>query len=178
MLDSLALRTVDRVEVQTGQNADYLRDMVRHGSTAFLKFLLAMPMIHHRKVLSKKDLHLAQLVASRHEDCGPCVQIGVDMALADGVAPEHLCQVLDGELETLPEPTRSICLLARAVAQASPEANGLSDELAERLGKGALVDVGMAVVGGRLFPTLKRALGHARSCSQVQIRVPAEPKGG
>jgi hypothetical protein len=35
-----------------------------------------------------------------------------------------------------------------------------------------MVDLAIAIASARVFPALKRGLGHAKSCSLVQIRVP------
>ncbi len=173
MLSSLTLSTIDRLETQTGEKADYLRDVVHQSPLAFAKFLLAMPMANHCRTLrdpqGRAAWHLARLIATRHEDCGPCVQIVVDMALAEGVDAGLLHQALGGSFESLPEPLHEVCALAKAVVTSAPDAAFHADRVAERFGRGALVDLGFAIIGGRLFPTLKRTLGHARSCSTVRI---------
>ena len=54
---------------------------------------------------------------------------------------------------------------------AAPEATELSEELAQELGRAALVDLALAIASVRVFPTLKRGLGYAQSCSQVTVEV-------
>ena len=60
----------------------------------------------------------------------------------------------------------------RAVSANGPEAEELRLKLAEKLSPAAMVDLAIAIAGARVFPALKRGLGHAKSCSLVQIRVP------
>ncbi|MEM1202087.1 MAG: hypothetical protein AAGN66_02540 [Acidobacteriota bacterium] len=151
----------------------YLRDLRRETPMGFLKFMLAMPMAGHRSAASQEALAVARLVAVQHEDCGPCVQICVDMALGAGVDPQLLRDVLAGRVDALPEPLGAVYRLADAVVTASDRATALSDEVAGALGRGALADLGLAIASSRMFPTLKRTLGYARSCSVVRVKIEA-----
>ncbi len=56
-------------------------------------------------------------------------------------------------------------VLARDIEAADP----LREEILRRWGKGALVDIGLAVTTARLYPTLKYALGHGKACSRVTV---------
>jgi len=171
MLESM----IGKFEKESGQSADYLRDVAVESKAAFFKFLLMMPMVNHRRKAPKAAWHAARLVATRQEDCGPCVQIVIDMAIADGVPATLLQDVWHGRLEKLPEEVALAVRLASAVVSADEEererAAARSAEVAAQLGRGALVDLAYAISPARVFPALKRSLGHARSCSLVDLRV-------
>jgi hypothetical protein len=58
---------------------------------------------------------------------------------------------------------------ARASRDRDPEADALRDEVVRRWGPRGLVSLAFAVTTTRMFPTLKSALGHARSCTRVRV---------
>ena len=51
------------------------------------------------------------------------------------------------------------------------DATELAIEIAEAHGQEVLVDLALAIASVRVFPTLKRGLGYARSCSQVTVEI-------
>src|SRR5690606_32409891 len=65
--------------------AEYLGRMGETSFRGFLKFLLFFPLAAHRRKTDPSLLHAARIVATLHEDCGPCVQIAVNAALDDGM---------------------------------------------------------------------------------------------
>ena len=169
MLESV----ISKFEKESGQSADYLRDVAAGSKAAFAKFMLMMPMANHRRSAPKAAWHAARLVATRYEDCGPCVQIVIDMAIADGVSPKLIQDVWHGRHEALPREVVLAMQLASAVvdSEESEDAAARSAEAASLLGQSALVDLAFAISTARVFPTLKRSLGHARSCSLVDLHV-------
>jgi hypothetical protein len=38
-----------------------------------------------------------------------------------------------------------------------------------RFGQDGLISLSFAMAGARIFPTLKRALGHARACERLRV---------
>src|SRR5437773_11056238 len=72
-------------EKNLGGSLDYVRHIARVSLPAFFKFAKIMPLAAYRRALPAAPYHVACLVATRHEDCGTCVQIGVNLAKNDGV---------------------------------------------------------------------------------------------
>lgn len=60
---------------------------------------------------------------------------------------------------------------AAAVAAGTAEAAVLGERIEARLGRTAQVDLALAIATSRFFPTVKRGLGYARSCSLVPVRI-------
>ena len=86
MLRKFILSRIEKEERRLGASLDYLRHILRVSLPAFFKFVKLMPMATHRKVLSIDAYHVARIVATKHEDCGSCVQIQINLAKADGVS--------------------------------------------------------------------------------------------
>jgi hypothetical protein len=58
---------------------------------------------------------------------------------------------------------------ARASLDRDPEADALRDEVVRRWGPRGLVSLAFAVTAARMFPTLKSALGRAKSCTSIRV---------
>jgi alkylhydroperoxidase/carboxymuconolactone decarboxylase family protein YurZ len=170
---SIPSRLIDWAEKKFGENMDYMRDIANASPAAFYKFALFMVFASHRKAAPVEAQSLAAIGALQHEDCGPCLQIAVNQALAQGVAPKILSAAIAGGDALDPE-YRLYLEFGRAVSANAPEAEELRVKLAEKLSPAGMVDLAIAIASARVFPTLKRGLGHARSCSLVHVKVPNE----
>ena len=171
MIASMTDRVLRQQEEAVGESMDYLRDVARASRSALFKFGLFAPLARHRTAASPAALAVARLVATRHEDCGPCLQTCVRLASGDGVDAEVIRAVLASRPEDLDAPLARVYRYAEAVASAALEATELAAEIAAEQGEKALVDLALAIASVRVFPTLKRGLGYAQSCSLITIEV-------
>lgn len=158
-------------EKRLGVSMDYLRHMYEHAPNAFWKFSKMMPAAQYREKLPAAPYHVARLVATQHEDCGPCVQIVVNLAKEDSVEPAILQAALAGKVEELPESLQDVYRFAEAVVTANGDDELYRERLRKVFGEEALVELALAIAMCRVFPTLKRGLGHAKSCSLVKVEL-------
>lgn len=165
---ALAHRSINAAERDLGVPLDYLRDIADTSLPAFVKFGLFMPLSQHRTHLPPAPYHLARLVATRREDCGTCVQIEVTNALRAGVPTELVRAVAEGQTEAVPDELADVVRYAESVVAATEETE-LRETLRARYGDVGLVELALGIAAARVFPTVKRALGHARACSLVPI---------
>jgi len=56
-----------------------------------------------------------------------------------------------------------------AVAKNEPSAVLLAEEAERRYGKRGLVSLAYAVASARVYPTLKRGLGHGAACTKITV---------
>jgi alkylhydroperoxidase family enzyme len=171
MLRRLILSRIAAAEKTLGVPLDYCRFMVRTSLRAFFKFGKFLAVDEYRRVLPAGPCYVARIVAVRHDDCGTCVQIAVNQAKKAGVPAEILRAVLDGRLDDLPEELRDVYRFAEAVVKASGEEDDLRERIRMRYGDEGLIEMALAIASCRVFPTTKRALGYAVSCSEVGIAV-------
>lgn len=164
-------RLIDAAERKFGEKLDYLRDIASASPAAFYKLALFLAFARHRKAAPLDAYYLASIGALLSEDCGPCLQIAVNQALAEGVSSSLISSAVVGGA-SLDAERRLYLDFGHAVSANMPEAEELRLKLAEKLSPAAMVELAIAVAGARVFPALKRGLGHAKSCSLVQIRVP------
>jgi alkylhydroperoxidase family enzyme len=171
MLRWLIGKRLNAAEKDLGASVDYLRHILGVSLRAFLKFVKIMPLAGYRRKLPADAYHAARIVATRHEDCGTCVQIEVNLARKAKVAPALLQSVVAGRLDDLPEGVADACRFAQAVVTASGAEDELRERLRQRYGEEGLVELALAVAVCRVFPTTKRALGYATRCANVAISV-------
>ena len=169
MLRWFLRRKLDAEERKLGGSMDYLRHIVDASPATFLRFASIMPFANSRKTLPKDAWYVAQIVTLQHEDCGPCLQITVNLAQQQGVAPELIRSVLNGECNALQHDLADVYAFAKSVTLGSEEA-GLRDKLRHRYGTRGLIELAYAIASARIPPTVKRVLGYAKSCSNVEIR--------
>jgi alkylhydroperoxidase family enzyme len=162
------LRALER---EVGGSADYLRHILRVSFGAFRAFMKFGALARYRRALPPEPCYVAQLVATRDEDCGACVQIVVNLARKHGVAPEILRAALADRPDDLPPDLADVYRFAAAVVAASWDEGPLRERLRARYGEAGLVELALAIASCRVFPVTKRALGYATSCSRVEVSV-------
>ena len=144
----------------------YLLELADASPEAFRAFEAAMPMSRVQKVAPTETVQIAKIAGMRAQDCGPCTELCLKIAREAGVAEPVIQGALRGG-EGLNAEQRDIHDYARAVALNEEMDPELLPRLEARLGKAALAEIAVNLVGMRIYPTLKRALGHAKSCSLI-----------
>ncbi|MHC5210492.1 MAG: carboxymuconolactone decarboxylase family protein [Planctomycetota bacterium] len=172
MIRALILRKLASVERELGESLDYVRHMLRASLPATLAFFKVMGMANHWRKLPAHPWHVAQIVAARSEDCGPCVQIAVNTAVKAGVPADALAAVLASRPADLPEDLALAYRFAESVCERRDDVDALRDLARTRWGDAGVVELALAISASKVFPVTKRALGYATSCSIAARRVP------
>ncbi|MCL4226316.1 MAG: hypothetical protein KJZ91_17780 [Myxococcales bacterium] len=169
MLTWYIRRRLAAFERAHGYDLGYARELLATDLRAFLAFARASGLGAYRRDVALAPYVAAKLVAAMAEDCGPCTQLVVTLALADGVEPAILAAILAGDVGALPADVVLAVRFARATLARAPEADLHREEILARWGARGLVSLAFAVVAGRFYPTLKYALGHGRTCQRVRV---------
>jgi hypothetical protein len=148
----------------------YARSILAADTRAFLAFSRVTGVSRYRRDVPVAAYYAAKLVGTLAEDCGPCTQLVVAMALREGVLPQTLSAVLGAQDEQLPEEVLLCVEFARAALARSEAAEPLREQIRERFGERGLVSLAFALTAARIFPTVKYALGHGQSCQRVQVQ--------
>ncbi|MEJ6003125.1 hypothetical protein [Paucibacter soli] len=180
MLAKLLLRPIvrwrlARFERRWRYDMGYARELFELSPQAFLQFSKFFGLAAFAQDLPPALLYAAKFAATRHEDCGPCSQLMLDMALAAGVPRADLQALVAEDEGAMPAELRLGWRFAQAALAHQPELAELHAELhAEVLrlhGPRALASLALAVVVARSFPAIKQALGQGRSCiSRPEVR--------
>ncbi|MFZ5721710.1 MAG: hypothetical protein ACOY5Y_19825 [Pseudomonadota bacterium] len=169
MLKFFLSRWLDRFETTFGYDASYMRHVLRTNPWSLLKFGLGTSALD-RKAAPPEAVVAASLYGTLQEDCGPCVQVGVDIAAANGVDPKVLRAIIAGDEAAMGEAAALGYRFARASLARDMEAcDPLRDEIVRRWGDEALVAISLGMVASRMYPTLKYALGYGKACSRVKV---------
>jgi len=91
------------------------------------------------------------------------------MAQREGVDPAILRAVVAHDIAGLPYEVALASRFAEASLHRAPEADDLREEVVNHFGKCGLVSLSFALVAGRVFPTLKYALGYGRACARLTV---------
>lgn len=169
MLRTLLHRQIRNLERAYGYDATYLHEVTDVSIPAIFKFMLFRAMAQHRERLPRDLGCAARIAAVLSEDCGPCTQLVVDMALEAGMAPRRIAALLRGDLEQAGEEAELGFRYGIAVATNTAEAADLADRVERRYGKRALVSMAYSVASARVYPALKRGLGHGAACTRIRV---------
>jgi alkylhydroperoxidase family enzyme len=169
MLGKLMHGYISRFERTFGYDASYMHDVVEASPSAAWKFALLQIMSHHRQEVSADAWHAAHLAGALSEDCGPCVQICIDLATRDGMDPEKLASLVRGDIDAAGTDAALGFRFGMAVATNADIALALVEHARRKYGERGLVSLAYSVTTARMYPTLKRALGHGAVCSKVVV---------
>lgn len=110
----------------------------------------------------------AMLGSTLDGDCGPCLQLIVDMAIEAGVSANLLVLCLEGDAHAAGDVGLGFRFSQAAIANA-PDLDSLRQEIETRFGATAVTAASFAASSGRIYPVLKRGLGFGQTCSRVTI---------
>jgi hypothetical protein len=158
-----------------GYDVGYAREVLDADPMAIAAFSMIGAMSGYRKSVPPAPYHAVRLVSVMAEDCGPCSQLCVDMALADGVEPAVLKAVIDRDFVAMPEDVALAVRFAVASLAHGPEAEEPREEILTRWGRVGLTSLAFAMASARIYPTVKYALGHGRACMRLSIAGESRP---
>jgi alkylhydroperoxidase family enzyme len=165
----LLRRAIESFERKWSYDASYVKEIIELSPWAALKFSLATSLGSYRRDVPPAALFAAGITAVRSEDCGPCTQLAVTMALRQGVSPEILRAVLTDDGAAMPEEVALAWRFTRATLAHDIEADDYRDEIVRRWGRRAVVTLAFAITTARMYPTVKYAIGHGKACSRIIV---------
>jgi AhpD family alkylhydroperoxidase len=112
--------------------------------------------------------HGAGLAAAMVEDCGPCVQIHVNLARKDGVEDAILEALLKRRFQAAGPDAALGFQFGNAVARGE-DASALRDAIATRWGERGVIELSFTIATARFYPAVKRGMGYARACETIKI---------
>jgi hypothetical protein len=170
MLKALIHRFITaRLERPFGYDATYLHALADASPATFIKFSVVTGLVD-RAAAPAEALAAAGIVATLGEDCGPCTQIGVDIALANGARSGAVRAILAGDEAAMGEDAALAYRFAHAsLARDLDAADAAREEIVCRWGQKGMIAVSLAITTARMYPTLKYAMGYGKTCSQVMV---------
>ncbi len=149
-------------------DAGYLIQLSETSEGALAAFTAAMGLSKFREELPLDAHFVARIVAMQSEDCGPCAQLNLRLAVEAGVDRELLKTLLECP-EELPAELQDVRLHTRAVIEGSPADPERYERLRARWGDAAFSELATCIAGCRLFPTMKRSLLSSAVCQTLSL---------
>jgi hypothetical protein len=177
MLSWFLRRRLDAFERQFDYDMSYAREIVEISPRALLMYFRATNLGNYRKGVALDAWFAAALVATAFEDCGPCTQLGVTMAVRAGVEPEVVEHIVSGDFDALPPHVALSARFALASLERSPEVDELRGRVQELFGREGLLSIAFGMTTSRIYPTIKYAMGHGKTCQRVLVDGKAVSKG-
>lgn len=153
-----------------GYDVRYQQDILYTDLKTYLKFMGFQTMATHSGNLPAGPLFAARLRAIIWDDCGPCTQLIVDMALEAKLSPETVSAIIDKDLDSLPADIALVVRFADLVLAHDPEADDLREKILALWGKEGLIAIAYGISSSRVYPAIKYALGYGNACSRIQIK--------
>lgn len=147
----------------------YIREILATDTRAFFALARAGGLSSYRRDVPKDAYYAAKLTATIAQDCGPCTQLIVAMALRDRVDPRLVAAVVRGDHAAHSEDVLLAIRFTHAALDRTDEASALREEVVRRWGQRALIALAFAITAARLYPTLKYVLGHGEACRKVVV---------
>jgi AhpD family alkylhydroperoxidase len=155
-------------ETTLGVSMDYAWHLRDEAPSKLWRFSLIKAVEGPRRVTPPEVWHAAGLAAAMVEDCGPCVQIHVNLALKDKVDAQVLRALVAGELDRVPPHVATAFRLGDAVSR-GVMADELRDEIRNAWGERGLIELAFTIATARFYPAVKRGMGYAHTCERVVI---------
>lgn len=162
-------RFISQFEQRFDYNMGYARELLDTSLRAFMLYTLMGQPAAYRRDVPKDAWYTVKIVAARAEDCGPCLQLVMNMAEADGVPASTRRAVWARDEAAMSEDVRLAWRYAEAAFAHAPDLGDCCAAIEQRWGRRALHSLALSMTASRGFPALKYALGHGQHCQAVRI---------
>ena len=167
ILDTLIRKKLDAFARQFNYDMNYAHQILASGLKPFRAFsgLLTLSSLRDSKT-PVAPWFAAKWVATRSEDCGPCQQLIINMAMQEGVPAHVIKAIMQGDLQGMGADTALAYQWACAVIRPGNDidARELRERVKAKWGEQGLIALSLSMAGARSFPMIKRALGHNQQC--------------
>lgn len=141
----------------------YVEQLLAQSPAAYDTFAAAMGMAEHRVHLPVDAHFVACISALRADDCGACTQLNLRMAVEAGVDRALLRQLLEAP-KSLPPVLRLVHEHATQVVRGGNADAARVAQLKQALGEPAFAELAVNILGCRIYPGLRRAMGAEVAC--------------
>ena len=164
-----ARRGIDRFERRFDYDMGYARELLDTSEGAFLRYALMGQAAAYRKGVPRDAWYATKIVAARAEDCGPCVQLVMNMAEAEGVPAAVRHAIWHRNESAMSDDVRLAWRYAEAATGRADDISDWCEAVTRRWGREGLAVLALSMTAARMFPMLKYALNHGQTCRAVRI---------
>lgn len=169
MLKSIARNRVRAFGKHYDYDASYMEAVLDASPSAFFKFSKLIEAASHRESAPIDAYFAVKIAGARAEDCGPCTQLTVNMAIEAGMTRDQIEAVLTRKFEAMNENTALGFRFADAVINRASNEDEVRDTVRSAWGEKGVIDLTFSLQIGRMFPMIKAGLGYAKECRRVIV---------
>lgn len=163
------LAALREFEATYDYDTSYLQKLAEDSPGAYDAFSQAEEMSAYRNALPLDAHYVARVATMLVEDCGPCTQLNLRMAVEAGVERKTLERLLHSP-EKLPERLRDVRDHARAIVGEGDVTPERVERLRSQYGDEGVAEIAVVVMGCRIYPTLKRAMLADQKCILGELK--------
>ncbi len=169
MLKYFIKRMILKFGKRYGYDVAFMLHMLETTPDVMNSFNALSKLDSYRKSTSVNAHMAARLLGALNEDCGPCVQLVVDMARESGMASDQIEAVLTDDHAAMSSETALGYRFASAIIARSTDEDAAREAVRSACGDAAIIELTLASQVTRLFPMVKAGLGYGKSCRRVSI---------
>lgn len=169
MLKTIARNRIRAFCDRYDYDASYMEALLDASPAAFFKFAKLVNAASHRESVPIDAYYAAKIAGARAEDCGPCTQLAVNMALEAGMPRDQIEAVLTRNYVAMNEDTVLAFRFAQAIINRTTNEDELREAVRTAWGDKGVIDLTFSLQLGRMFPMVKAGLGFARECRRVTV---------
>lgn len=168
-MDTLEVRTaLEQFAQHYDYDNGYIVQLLEDSPEAYQAFAAAQAMPNIHKVLPVEAFFVAKIAVMKTEDCGPCLNLSLKMGAEQGLDRELLKTVVI-DPQSLPEHLHDVHDHAMAVIRNENDDADRMERIRHHYGIEAFAELAVVIVGCRIYPTLKRAMGMANHCELAKL---------
>lgn len=169
MIKSMLKSAFQKFGRRYNYDTTYMSQVADTSTSAGLRLSMLSLFSQYRGPENMRDVWAGALLGSTMDgDCGPCAQLVVDMAIDAGVAVEQLTLCIQGRFEKAGDVGLGFNF-SQAAISGELDIEVYRSEIEDRFGLVGVVAASFAAAGGRVYPVLKRGLGHGLTCSKSEV---------
>jgi hypothetical protein len=149
MLKWFLRRRIAAFERAWNYDASYISEIIDANPRAMIAFGKVQGLSRYRTDIPLAAYCAARLIAVMAEDCGPCTQLGIDMAQREGVDPAILRAIVARNYMAMPFEVALAARFTEASLSHAPEVDDLREEVLCRWGRRGLISLTFAIRSAR-----------------------------
>lgn len=169
MLKWLIKRQLEAFGRRWGYDTGFMREIVDDAGVSAVMPMQALGKLSSYRKVPRDAYAGATLTASKAADCGPCLQLGVKMAEAEGVKAQTIRAILERDYKNCSKETLLGIELAMGTIARDGSGEEARAEIVRRWGRAGLVSLAYGIVAAQSYPTFKYAIGHGHACVRVRV---------
>lgn len=166
-----SLETIAFFKAHYHYDTTYMEEMLTHSPQSYEVFENFLPMATFSNKAPLDAINIARITSILYQDCGTCAQLYVDLALEAGMDRELIKEVVYNEGKNLPAHLKDLYDFTLAVSGNETIDEALYAKINAHYSKEVLMEISLAIAATKVFPTIKRTLNLAQSCSLIQVKV-------